>query len=650
MRRNLWIRVLFPIIILILLLVIFWNWDWFIPIVDSRASAAIGRQVSIQHLHVRLGGTIIVRADGIVVANPKGFPPDDPPLATIGELQVNVAAWHYLQHRELEVPLIVVQKPVFSVREHEKENNYTLNMGSSKSSSRPPKLGLLIIRDGSASVKLPSYKTDFDLSFETRKAPPGGTLFTGGEVLATAKGTYADAPITGTFTGGALLSLRDASAPYPVDLHVENGTTTAMLTGTLDDPAHLAGAHLRLSFAGQSMANLYQLTGVPIPETPPFHLTGNVNYDHGAFRFQDLEGKVGSSDLEGSISETPSQPRRKVTADLTSHRVDLTDLAGFLGGTPGKAATPGQDAATKEKIEKAAASPYLLPHTPINLPKIKMADVDLRYKGEHIINKGVPLDNLTVHLLINDGHITVDPLNFAVGTGTIASSIDLNGDASVMHAKANIDFRRLQLSRILGSTSGFASSGTVGGSAWIAGTGNSMASILGHGNGHAALFLQNGGDVSALLIDLAGLQAGDGILSALGVPRKTPIECMISDFSLKDGQMNTNAFLVATKESNILGKGTADLTTEKLNLHMWTEATHISIGNLSTPINIGGTLKNPSVMPAPGPLAARIGGAVGLGVLFPPLAILPTIRLGLGDKNACADTLTALHKGEKPKS
>ncbi|MDE2240478.1 MAG: AsmA family protein, partial [Rhodospirillales bacterium] len=444
------------------------------------------------------------------------------------------------------------------------------------------------------------------------------------------------------------LSLRNTSTPYPMDLHVRNGSTTASLTGTLDDPAHLAGAHLRLSFAGQNMANLYQLTGVPIPETPPFSLTGMVNYSQGAFRLRDIAGKVGSSDLEGSIAEAPGNPRRKIIADLRSRRVDLADLAGFLGGTPGTEATPGQTAATKEKVAKAVASPYLLPRTPINIPKIKIADVDLRYRGEHIINKGQPLDDLVVHLIINDGHITVDPLNFGVGTGTIASSIDLNGNTDPLSAKANIDFRHLQLSRLLKSTSGFAGNGTIGGSAWVAGTGDSVAAILGHGDGHASLFLQHGGDVSALMVDFAGLQAGDGILSALGVPRKTPINCLISDFSLKDGQMNTNAFLVATNEANILGKGTADLTTEKLNLHMWTEATHLSIGNLSTPINIGGTLKHPSVLPAPGPLAARLGGAIGLGVLFPPLAIIPTIRLGLGDKDACVDTLTALHEGKKP--
>ena len=33
--------------------------------------------------------------------------------------------------------------------------------------------------------------------------------------------------------------------------------------------------------------------------------------------------------------------------------------------------------------------------------------------------------------------------------------------------------------------------------------------------------------------------------------------------------------------------------------------------------------------------AARAGAAVGLGILFPPLALLPTIQLGVGENSQC---------------
>jgi uncharacterized protein involved in outer membrane biogenesis len=47
MRGSLTLKILLPIAVLVLLLIIFWSWDWFIPLVDSQASAAIGRKVTI---------------------------------------------------------------------------------------------------------------------------------------------------------------------------------------------------------------------------------------------------------------------------------------------------------------------------------------------------------------------------------------------------------------------------------------------------------------------------------------------------------------------------------------------------------------------------------------------------------------------------
>jgi uncharacterized protein involved in outer membrane biogenesis len=646
MRRSLTLKILVPLAVLILLLIVFWNWDWFIPLVDAQASAAIGRKVTMQHLHVQLGRVTTVRATGITIANPDGFATADPPFVTADALVVQANIVDYITHQLIDLPLIEIDHPVVSVREDGSAKNYTLSMKSG-GGGKPPALGDLVIKDGAASVIMPSAKANFDLTIATGPAPSDSKLFKDGEIVVGAKGTYAAAPITGKFIGGALLTLRDKAAPYPVDLHIQNGSTTASLQGTIDDPANFAGAHLKLVFAGQNMADLYQLTGVPIPATPPFRLAGNLDYANGAFRFENFEGRVGSSDLEGTIAEAPGTPRRTITADLSSHSVNLADLAGFLGGTPGTASTPGQDAATKAKVAKASDSDSLLPTTAISLPKINIANVDLRYRGEHIINRDVPFDNLTVHLTIKDGRITVDPLNFAVGTGSIASSFDLDPVAKSrdLAMKANIDFRRLQLSRIMKATHAFAGDGTIGGGAFLTGTGDSVATILGHGNGHASFYLQNGGDVSALLVDLAGLQVGDAVLSALGVPNKTVINCLIGDFDLNHGLVTTKTFLIASKEANILGKGTVNLANQTLALQLSTEATHFQIFSFSTPINIGGTLKHPSVAPAPGPLAAKTGGAVALGILFPPLALLPTIRLGLGDKNACTDTIEALNSG-----
>ena len=650
-RRRLGIggTIFLVLLVLVVLLVIFWDWDWFIPIVDADASGTLGRKVTIQHLHVSLGRTTQVTATGIAIAGPKDFPASETPttnLATVDKLLIDVDVVAYIQHRVLTLTTIEVDHPVATIRQlPDGKNNYTLHMKSGGGSGKPPQIGNLVINDGDVSVKMAKYKTNMDVTIHTDTAP-ANSAFQGQEIVAAAHGTYSAQPITGTFRGGALLSLRDPSNPYPIDLHLANGSTTVGLVGTIEQPLTFGGARLKLTFAGQDMSNLFPLTGIPIPQTPPYNITGNLNYAKQTIRFDNFYGRVGSSDLEGDLDYShPTSGKPLITANLASHRVDLTDLAGFLGATPGKATTPGQNAATRAQMAQATANPYLLPHKQFNLPKIGIANIELHYKGEHIINKDAPLDKVVVWLSIENGRITLHPLNFAVGSGTIASNVDLDPVGGVLHTHANIDFRRLPLARLLAATHAFAGDGTLGGSAHLAATGNSVAAMLGHGDGGAQLFLNHGGDVSALLVDLAGLQVGDAVLSALGVPNKANMQCLIADFGLTDGQLDTKAFLVATTEANILGSGTADLTHERLKLALSTEATHFSIGSLSTPINIHGTLKHPSVLPQPGPLAARALPAIGLGVIFPPLALLPTIRLGLGDKNACADTLNALHAG-----
>jgi AsmA family protein len=94
------------------------------------------------------------------------------------------------------------------------------------------------------------------------------------------------------------------------------------------------------------------------------------------------------------------------------------------------------------------------------------------------------------------------------------------------------------------------------------------------------------------------------------------------------------------------GKPLADLRTEQLDLQLKTNAKHFTIGSLATPLNIGGMLKNPSIRPGAA-LAVRGGLAAGLGVAFPPLALLPTIQFGTAQEEdpRCEATLTRARQG-----
>jgi uncharacterized protein involved in outer membrane biogenesis len=617
-------------------LVLLWNWDWFIPLIEARASAALGRKVTLAHLHVRLGRDTVVVADDVVVANPVGFPSAEP-LARIGRLSVTASLMDYLHTRSIVLPNITVDKPdIHATALRDGTNNFTLKMAPANPGAKPsppPRIGNLVINDGTARVIDPKLKSDFTLAIATR--PDSGTEQEA--IVVDARGTYAAAPITGRFIGGAILGLRDTAHPYPIDLHVANGATRASLVGTVENPLNFAGARLKLKFTGPDMAQLYPLTGIPIPQTPPFSIAGNLDYAASRLRFTDVDGRVGSSDLGGDITVDPhASPRPDVTMDLHSRRVDLTDLGGFIGTPPGKAGTPGQTAAQKQQLREAQAKKTILPDKPFNLPKLRAADIHLKYRGEHIENTYTPFDKLVVDMDIVDGKIDLHPLDFVIGDGGIESTISMAPSATdLIHTDADIRFHHLELSRIMQATHTFKGEGIIGGEAKLVSNGNSIASMMGHGNGEVKLVLVSAGQVSALLVDIAGLEFGNALLSALGVPNQAKIDCFVTDLPLDNGIMSTKAFLLDTTEARVTGKGTIDFRDQTLDFALTTRSKHFSIGSLPGPIDLTGALGDPTIRPGT-EVVARAGAAAGLGVLLTPLgALLPTIQFGVGNDNAC---------------
>lgn len=634
------------VFVLVILLIVLWDWDWFIPFVERQASATVGRKVTLQHLHVHLGRVTHIVADDVTIAGTADLPK---PLATLQHLTVNVEAYPLIRHFQIVLPLIDLDNAVVSpTATASGANNWTLKPDtptppSSKKNTdgAPTLLGILQIENGIVHVDDAKLKAKFDIKVKTRNTPDPDLRpipANQGEIVADARGTYAGQRVVGHFIGGAILSLRDKTKPYPIDLKLANGPTHVSLVGTLEQPLSFGGARLKLLFAGPDMSLLFPLTGVPIPQTAPYSVTGSLDYAKQRIKFENFQGRVGASDLGGTITVLPSKVP-SIDADLHSHNVDLSDLGGFIGSKPGRSAnttsTPSQNAA----VAGTKSDGNVLPTTPINLPKIRAANIRLVYKGDHIENRSVPLDNIVARLDIQDGDIDLKQLDFKVGTGTIFSTANLDPSGNTLRTRAHVDFHKLDLSRLMQATHAFHGQGVIGGRADLTTTGNSFAAMLGNGDGGLSLVLSGGGDISALLPDIAGLEFGNALLSALGLPNRAQIQCFIVDMPLKNGILSTNSLLLQTSEARTVGNGTVDFHDQTLHYSLTTRSTHFSIGSLPGPINITGKLGKPAIAPG-AEVVARAGAAAGLGVVLPPLALLPTIQLGVGEGGACQAALT----------
>jgi hypothetical protein len=606
------------------------RWDWLIPIVEAQASAKLGRRVTIEHLHVSLGRITTISAEGLRIGNPPGFE-DAPPFADVQRASLDLDVGAYIGNSAIVIPAVTLERPRFEVLgKPDGSTNYGFNLGgSSTGGGSQPRIGALRLVEGEAHVAIARLKSDFRITASTEDSP--------GEeprLVARAEGTYAAQPISADLRGGAILNLRDKEQPWPIDLNLANGPTQVALRGTVQDPLALAGADIRLDIKGQDMALLAPLTGVAVPATTPFRVTGKLDYGDRAFRFTDVEGRLGRSDLNGRFSITPGNERPVLDADVFSRRVDLADLGGFVGTTPGRVGTPGQTTQQRQALVQAEASPRLLPIQPISIPRLRAADIHLRYRAASIEGRGMPFDSLEVVADIEDGNIRLHPVQFGVGRGRISGDFTLTPQENgALRAKGELDLRRVDISRLL-RAAGAGGSGTLGGVGKIDGTGRSVSELLGNANGELTL-VTVGGNLSSFLVDLSGLQFGNALLSALGLPARTEIECLIADFGLQRGRLETRTLILDTDSHVVSGGGMASLGRELLDLWLRTSSKHFTVGSLPTPIGIGGTFKKPSISPEVGELAVRGGAAVGLGLIFPPLALLPTIQLGVGENNQC---------------
>lgn len=73
-----------------------------------------------------------------------------------------------------------------------------------------------------------------------------------------------------------------------------------------------------------------------LPDTPPYstdgHLSAELKRAKGAiYRYQNFNGKIGDSDIHGSLSYQVSKPRPSLNGELVSNQLRFADLAPLIG-------------------------------------------------------------------------------------------------------------------------------------------------------------------------------------------------------------------------------------------------------------------------------------------------------------------------------
>src|SRR5690606_31558927 len=280
-------------------------------------------------------------------------------------------------------------------------------------------------------------------------------------------------------------------------------------------------------------------------------------------------------------------------AELVSRRLDFDDLAGFLGGVPDSEA--GElDPELVQRAERQRAQGKVLPVTPYDLAKLRAMDADVRLHAQRINAPDLPIDDMDAHLVLENGLARLEPLNFGVAGGDIRADIrmDARTDAITTRLRANV--RQIELAQLFPDVELTRdAAGRLAGSANLAGSGNSIAAMLASADGDVALGMGRG-EVSNLLLELAGIDIYESLKFLLGKDRKVQVRCAFADFGVEDGLMQARALAVDTSDTIIVGEGQVDLGEETLDLELRPRPKDRSILALRSPLYVGGTFADPS--------------------------------------------------------
>lgn len=439
---------------------------------------------------------------------------------------------------------------------------------------------------------------------------------------------YNEIPIQIEGTLGALNQLT-ANDKYPIDLMINVSDAEIGLNGQLAKPMEGKGIDLEIKLNVDSLSKLSKLAGSELPALGPISLTGKLSDGDGSYSIKSMKLQAGKTDLSGDLTAIVSGKRPALTAKLNSNLIDLVELSG------------GEAAA-----EKAAKKERVFSPEPLPLEGLKSADANVTINAQKIQTSSLALGKTMIVLSLQNGNLSINPLSTLVAGGSLNGNIGLNASGKTATLVTDIKIKGLepsQLPQFKGKISGGKTDVTIK----VKGNGNSVSKIMAGLNGKLLAKMGKGE-----LKDSKTKAAGTDLFSMLNPTATTRegtlVECGVINFKIKDGIATADkGIAIAANTMNVIGSGTIDLKTEKLDIGITPQAregTGISVGQLAELVRVQGTLANPK----PGvdtKAALKAGVSAGAAVATGGLSILAQ---GLFDKSTADEDPCATALGQKP--
>ena len=626
------------LVIAAVLFVALFGWNWLRAPLENKVLEQTGRALQIKgDLDVKLGWPWPrLQAGQVSFANP-GWAAQ-PNMLTADEVVFSVHLPQLLVHH-LKVSDLHLVKPLVFLEQHPDGRKSWLLDPKQQDDNARIAIDRLTLDQGVIGYDDAAQKTSLRAELSTVSAPVAGKGGSGVNIVA--KGKFKGLPLVAKGTGDSVLALRDESTPYGLTIDTTVGQTRILAEGHVTSLTRFSAMDMQLALSGDNLNQLFTLTGIALPDTRDYVAQGHLVRKGNTLRLEAFSGRVGTSDLVGWWQVKTGGTRPLLIADLVSNQLTLEDLGPVIGARPGHLeAAIKAVAQTGSAVAVTPKAKRVIPDLPFKIANWDTVDAEVKFSAQSMRQASyMPLEALSTHLSLKDSVLSLDPLQFGVAGGQINATIVLDGRQNPIQAKTQLQLKRLALAKLLPEDHAVqASASKIGGQIKLAGSGNSVGSMLAQANGSVAL-LMSGGEISQLVMEKAGLHLWEVFRLTLTGDKQIKLRCAVANFDVKAGMMTTDTLLFDTEVTTLFGSGSIDLAQEKLDLTVTQKTKNTSPLALRSPIHISGNFAKPIVKADQGRMAARALGALALGAINPLLALIPLIDPGPGQDSDCAQWL-----------
>lgn len=516
-------------------------------------------------------------------------------------------------------------------------------------SERPTPLPIveeLQVAKGEAVLVDAMTNADITVRFDTRE----GETEKAPAAHAELRGQVRNRPIKGELTTNGWLHVADrteTSPPVALRGWLAYNGIRAKLDGSVADLFGQRRVNGIVTVEGPSLGLLGDLIDKPLPTTSAFTMHGTLKSSGPVWHIDIPDARIGGSRLNGQLTFDPGSHPARLDGNLGGELLRLVDLGPAFGTTDeeGRPVPPPRG--------------RLIPNRPLNLPTLKKLDARITVDINRLDLGNAfhePITPFKARIDLSEGKLALANVEANTAKGRLRGEISVDARERVAHWRADLAWDNIHLENWIkaakrsgnkgkNATGGNPPpymSGTLNGRAKLTGTGRSTAELVGSLDGDATVFVRNG-QLSHLVIEVLGLDVAQGLGLLISGDETLPMQCAVVDFQAKNGEVSPKVALIDTPVTTIVADGKIDLKQERLNLRIAAKPKNVSPLTVRSPIDIQGSLSNPTAAPEPGPIAARVIGGVALALVNPLAAIIPFIDPGSSnDASSCQSALATL--------